>query len=297
MIALRHILCPVDQSETSRLALDYAVPLARRYGATLHVLGIGSPALPPVAFGGQVELYGLTPETRAELLKELEQLVARAAPGDVKTAVSLREGSVVQGILDEANALPAGLLVMGTHGRGGFDHLVLGSVTEKVLRKAACPVLTVPPSGASPGAAPVFRSIVCAVDFSPASMEGLKYALSLAQETESRLLLVHVIEWPFEEQTVAPGVADHRRDEEERAAARLHDAVPPDARLWSQVEESTAVGKPYREILRLARERNADLIVMGVQGRGALDLALFGSMTHHVIREAPCPVLTVRTAG
>ena len=92
----------------------------------------------------------------------------------------------------------ADLIVMGTHGRGGFQHLVLGSVTERVLRRAVCPVLTVPPRAQSTSRL-TFRRLLCAIDFSESSMAALRFALSLAQESEARLTMLHVLEWPWEE--------------------------------------------------------------------------------------------------
>ena len=208
-------------------------------------------------------------------------------------------GPVVREVLREAEQMPATLVVMGTHGRGGFERLMLGSVTEKVLRKARCPILTVPPG--LPDLArglPPFPSILCAFDFSRASSHALMYAWSLAQDTVGRLAVVHVVEWPFGNIQVGevPKEIDGLRDGLALDARRqLHEAMPKGALPAGPIEEIVTCGKPSHEILRLARERSAALIVMGVQGRGAVSLAVFGSTTHRVIREAHRPVLTVRS--
>jgi nucleotide-binding universal stress UspA family protein len=187
---------------------------------------------------------------------------------------------------------------MGTHGRHGFERLLLGSVTEKVLRRAPCPVLTVPPaiSGAHPSGPP-YKRILCPVDFSTSSDDALRHALSLAEEAKARLTVLHVLEW-FPEQ----GLREHRPFNpelqhflEDDARARLAKAIPAEARAWCEPVERVRCGKPYREILRAAEEEGSDLVVLGVLGRGAANLMLFGSTTNRVVRQATCPVLTVRS--
>jgi nucleotide-binding universal stress UspA family protein len=200
----------------------------------------------------------------------------------------------------------ADLLTIGTHGRSGFDRFVLGSVAEKVLRKASCPVLTVPRQApdAVPVAPVVFKRILCPIDFSDSSMHALNYAMSLAQEADASLTVLHVmvydleIEAPEMYETVLAdrrlSVTDYRRRCEEHSRERLRAAVPETVGAYCTVEVLLASGKPYREILRVAAEQQTDLIVMGVQGRGAADLMVFGSTTQHVVRQATCPVLTIR---
>jgi nucleotide-binding universal stress UspA family protein len=179
------------------------------------------------------------------------------------------------------------------------DRFVLGSVTEKVLRKATCPVLTVPPSVLEPAAtAPLlFARILCAVDFSEPSMKALSYALSIAQEADAQLLVLHVLEGLHTEELTAYPDFDLSRfiqRMEADALARLHSAIADEARIWCKPVELLETGKVYREILRVARERDVHLIVLGVHGRNPVDLMLLGSTTHHVVRAASCPVLTLR---
>jgi nucleotide-binding universal stress UspA family protein len=196
-----------------------------------------------------------------------------------------------------AGTLHADVIVMGTHGRGGFERVVLGSVAEKVLRKAPCPVMTVHEDGGAP--APPFERILCPIDFSPASLAAASYAVSLAEKSGGLLVLLDVIEAPpygrlaYPEFAMPPDPVPH----EERVRRAFAMAVPEEVRAWKRREERIVWGRPASEILHLAREEHADLIVMGVQGRGAIDLALFGSTTHEVVRHANCPVLTVRLTG
>ena len=302
MIDIRRILCPVDFSDFSRRALDHAIAIARWYESSVTALHVFSPA-PVAAYGpGPVvfEPIVLTAVDRDQLLADTNAFIeAEAAPGVAIDAV-VREGNPAAEIVDQATGMNADLLVIGTHGRSGFERLLLGSVAEKVLRKARCPVLTVPRRlpDAVPTAPVVFKRIICALDFSECSMEALKYALSLAQEADGCLILVHVVAPDF----VGPvglgeehlSLVAYQRQREEEARRLLARAVPEMAGDYCKTETMLLRGKPGREILRIASDRRAELIVMGVQGRGAADLLFFGSTTQHVVREASCPVLTLR---
>jgi nucleotide-binding universal stress UspA family protein len=302
MIEIRRILCPVDFSDYSRRALDHAIAIARWYESTVTALHVFSPALiapygpGPIVF----EPIVLTLADRDQLLANTKAFIeAETAPGVAIEAV-IREGNTAAQILDQATKMSADLLVIGTHGRSGFERLLLGSVAEKVLRKARCPVLTVPRRlpDAVPSGPVVFKRILCAVDFSESSMHALKYALSLAQEADGCLTILHVLGAEFVGQ-VGLGeehvsLAALQRQHEEEARKLLEKAVPESTAAYCKADTMLLRGKPWREILRIASDRQAELIVMGVQGRGAADLMFFGSTTQHVVREATCPVLTLR---
>jgi nucleotide-binding universal stress UspA family protein len=307
MIEIRNILCPIDFSEYSRRALDHAVAIARWYDSSITVLHVYS-ATPVAAYapGSPIlESTALTPADVEQLTAHATRCVDAAHVGELPVEVVIAEGNIVAEILSRATQ--TGLLVIGTHGRSGFDRLVLGSITEKVLRKAACPVLTVPRAAAGTAAdgAVVFKRILCPIDFSDASTNALNYAMSLAQEADAHLTLLHVMTYEME---LTPDMSEsllaysHLSKEEFRKACednsreRLTAAVPDTVRAYCTVDTMLATGKPYREILRVATEQHSDLIVMGVQGRGAVDLMFFGSTTQHIVRQAACPVLTLRKA-
>ena len=178
-----------------------------------------------------------------------------------------------------------------------MQRLLLGSVADAVLRKAPCPVLVVPPhAGGSPVTVP-FKRIVCPVDFSATSRPGLDYALTLAQEDDAEITVVHSVEIPPELREYAfPEPIDvdaiHAAARAD-ALHRLRDLIPEGAREFCTVHTEAVEGRPHRAVLRLAAERHADLIVMGVHGRGAIERIVFGSNTYAVVRDATCPVLTV----
>ncbi len=302
MIDVRRIFCPTDLSEFADRAFRHAVSLARWYEAEVTVLYVVQQLAPhSAAFPPYPSWMALNPEARERLRTELDRFVEPARAAGVPVRLEISDGDTVSEILRVARSLPADLLAMGTHGRGGFERWVLGSVTEKVLRKAPCPVLTVPPplEGAAASAPVLFQRILCPVDFSEASMMALNYALTLAEESDTELILLHVLDWLAEGEPLARAESFDmpalRRHLEEDARERLRRAIPEEARAWCRPHEVVRAGKPWRQILCLAGEHDVHLIVMGVHGRNALDRALFGSTTHHVIREARCPVLTIRT--
>jgi nucleotide-binding universal stress UspA family protein len=300
VVEIRHILCPTDLSDIAPRAFDHALALARFHQAEIELAYVSEPLLPgPIVPTSCPPWAVLDPAVRGRLRSALEALAAPANALDIPVRIEVYEGRVVAEILGRAGTWPADVVTMGTHGRSGFERWALGSVTEKVLRKASCPVLTVPPpaEGLHPSGAVLFRRIVCPVDFSEASLAALGHALELAEESCAEITVLHVLECLVEDEPGARvagfDVPEFRRCLEKDARERLHKVVPEDARDWYRPREEVVGGRPGREILRVAEERQADLVVMGVRGRNPVNLALFGSTTHHVVRGARCPVLVV----
>jgi nucleotide-binding universal stress UspA family protein len=292
MPAITTILCPVDRSPISARALAYATSLARAHGARIHVLEVIEHAVPSVPVPPAD--FVVPDALRRVTLQELKQFSTVASKAGVIADIRLREGSVAREILADARDSAVDLIVIGTHGRSGFERLALGSVTEKVLHTASCPVLAVPPGDEHPADRP-FRTVLCPTDFSEAGDAAVDYARFLSRiGGTATLVLVNVIEWPFGHTQGDDAVSRLRRSLEEDARQQLQRLSRAEG---SDLEVQTLVltGNPGRQIVEAARSRLADLIVMGVTGRGALDLALLGSTTHRVVRHAPCPVLTVRT--
>jgi nucleotide-binding universal stress UspA family protein len=300
LVDIQRILCPIDFSEHARHALEHTVAFATWYRASITLLHVNATPLPIVPPPGPAAAVRFPPpEPREVLIDEVRRFCQPQLPAGVEPAVVVKEGNAAQEIVTHANAMSADLLIMGTHGRGGFERLVLGSVTEKVLRLVRCPVLTVPPRAPHEGLAPArYSTILCPLDFSDASTRALEYASSLAQEADARLILLHVVEAAIDPTQLYEGahfsVPEYNRHLEQDAMLRLRAAVPEDARTWCKPEARVTSGKASAEILRVAEETGAQLIVMGVQGRGAVNRLLFGSTTHHVIRGVACPVLTLR---
>jgi nucleotide-binding universal stress UspA family protein len=291
------ILCPIDFSKFSKLALDYAVAVARSYGAEVTALHAAeSVSMPVLAASPAGEPFDVA-SARQALESDLAKWTQAVRDLDVPISEVVTIGHPVEQILELASRMPADLIVMGTHGLGGFERLMLGSVAEKVLRKAPCPVLTVSGGAAAlrPSTSLSFKRILCPVDFSRSSERAVQMASSLARESAGLVSLLHVVEGcegePAEFGTF--DVPEYRAHLRRNAEQRL-DGMVKDARPGCEVQTIVKVGKAWREIVQTAEAGDVDLIVMGVLGRNALNLLLFGSTTHHVVREAACPVLSVR---
>ena len=297
------ILCPIDFSETSSRAVTYADACAAWYHAELtleHVylpMTVGVPGLPEV-------VEQVSDDEQARITAEARRFAMEAGCAAPGPAVVVDCGRPADEIAARVQRDRPNLLVIGTHGTSGFRHLVLGSVTEKVLRQVACPVLTVPPHVRLPAAPLPFRRIVCAVDFSEWSLAALDLAAQLAAPVDATLIAVHAIEWPWPEPPApdfehlpapqAEALREYRRTATENATGRLAAAVQGVIARRTNVESLVEHGKGYERILAVARDRAADLIVLGVHGRSTLDVALFGSTANQVVRHADCPVLTVK---
>lgn len=296
MVDMQRILCPVDFSDASCHALEHAAASARWYGAQITLVHVYSIPIPWGAAAGAPAAVPVLPAVQPdEMIAEVRRFGAGVL-GDASPEIVVTEGNTAKEIVRLAEERQADLLVMGTHGRGGFERLFLGSVTEKVLRTTSRPVLTVPPPIQTATAGPIiYKNILCPLDFSDASSRALGYALSLAKKTDACVTPLHVVEGFIESGELNINahynVPEYRGYLMEDAMTRLKAAIADD-RAPCKSEPKVVSGKASREILRIAVETQADLIVMGVHGTGAADR--FGSTTHRIVREAPCPVLTLR---
>lgn len=309
MNTFRQILCPVDFSETSIRALTYATAFASWYAAQLEVLHVvpGSAddgtTTPPDAGSSSLGVHTLS---RNEITDEIRRAITATGVSGVNVRTIIQGGLAHEVIVSRAQEQPADLLVMGTHGRSGFTRLLLGSVTERVLRTAPCPVLTVA-AGTSrgTGAPPALKRILCPVDFSPSARKALHFALDLVRRTNGCLTVLYALEYADPEDTLElspfdpcfPASVESRRRREQltdRARERLRALLAEEPTTGCEIDEVVVSDRAYKAILGQAKDAAADLIVMGAQGSGGLELMLYGSNTQHVVRAATCPVLTVR---
>lgn len=282
-VTIDRVLWACDFSSGAMDALRVAVAVARAYGSDLTALHVIPSTIPAQRGEGGVANPDLAvPHLGHDASRGLDRCLRLARAASVRSHVALRGGNAVEEILGLAASLPASLIVMGRQTRSLIDPGVLGSVTEGILGRARCPVLVVPRE-ATPAAGSPFRTILCATDFSPHAALALRYAASLAARNGARLTLLHVVE----------GNLLTSEREALRQARRRLDASTRDPRVIGCVPE-VAVGIAPLEIVRLAAERAADLVVMGVQGARALHRFFFGSTAHRVVREVSCPVLAVR---
>jgi nucleotide-binding universal stress UspA family protein len=297
MIKFQRILCPTDLTAESVEAMRYAVALAHSYDAELILCYCAQ--RPASSNGGN----GSNGSRRKHQIQDLfADAVFRnlglAAISEVKWEGVVVEGSEEgDGITQLAAERGVDLIVMRSRRRPTAAAL-LGSTAEHVCRIAPCPVLVTHPNerefvGFSTGEIDPKRILV-AYDFSKDSEEALSYALSLAEEYQADLYLMHVLDGsPRDTPELEWGVSVAETAYHE-ASRYLHKTVPAETHLWCRVVNSVRWGKPYAEILMYAEEHKIDLICMGASGAGFGVSSLFGSNVDRVLRQAPCPVLVVR---
>jgi nucleotide-binding universal stress UspA family protein len=292
MVNIEHVICPIDLSTHSALALRHAAAWARWYDAWLHVLHVAplpQPLLSPTGL-----LAALPVRPLDEITADVNRFVDETLAGDDDPIVDVVQGQPSAAIV-HASAREHSLLVMGTHGWSGLDRLLLGSVTERVAHTTRCPLLVVPPRPLSLQATPALKQVLCAVDFQPSSLAGLRYALSFGQEARARIEVVTVLDYLRADdlgaliETMVPEHEDLRN----ARLQQLHACIPEDARLWCEIQESVLAGPPADALLRRSEALEADLIVMGTGDRPHLHALWLGSTTGRLLREARCPVLIV----
>jgi nucleotide-binding universal stress UspA family protein len=292
MLEIKLILCPIDLSEFSVMAYRHALSLAEHYRARLvaqHIVELRR--YPSLGFAASAGLYEQFCQAVHQSGREqLQEFVKHHAHDGIQPELVTQLGTAPDSILSFAQGQETDLIVMGTHGRRGYDRMVLGSVTDRVMRKAPCPVLAVcKPQRESLASSSerdhvhrLSRILFCA-DLSGNSERALDYAISATTEYDAELTLLHVLE-------EAPHLAKTKEAIAE-AAKQLDKLIPPERRKELRVKTAVRMGKPYQQIIQLALEEQIDMVAMGARGRGALDLAVFGSTTYRVIQLGSCPVL------
>ena len=290
---LQKILVATDLSEASRTPLGYAAALSHRLNASLTALYVSPRYASYEPFPAFTSQSALDPARQQGLKDEVRRFV-EAAAGSQPVQVIVRDGDPADEILAAAGESSFDLVVLGTHGRRGFERWSLGSVTDRVARSLERPLLAVPPHSGTPA---VIR-MLCALDLSDASAEVLAYAAGFAERLEARLLVLHVAEgshwydpWPIS--GVDPDAV--RRAVAETSESRLAELVARHVPGAVPVEVRVTFGRAQREIERIAGEQ-ADMVVLGVPSASGIDRLFFGSTAQHVLRAGACPVLLVRHA-
>jgi len=289
-LVLKNLLFLSDFSDASELAIPYAVNLAREYEGRLHALHVVTPVATACA----------DPVTAASVIDAIEegaqsgmQRLEAQLMGVNHRTILLQGESVWPSIRRVLQEQAIDLLILGTHGRTGSLKMLMGSVAEEVFRKSSVPVLTIGPAvrlGAHNGGR--FHNILYSTDFSPEAAAALPYAVSLAEENQARLQLLHVLPQPkSRRRPISPSesVAD--------VMHRLQALVPGETGLWCRPESIVRFGEPGNRILAAAKEGNSDLIVLGVKSPGSgmrIATHLEGAVAHEVVAHAICPVLTKR---
>ena len=283
MISPRSVICPVDFSDASRGALRYAAVVANYFHAELTVLTVTDPLLTEAA-----ELSGAAEHLPEAVNKELLRFVQKSFDGGVtpeNMKLTVATGKPAVEILRFAKAPPADLVVMSTHGLTGVRKLFFGSTTERVLRETTVPVLLVPAHDHGPARPDdvkrAVKRVLIPVDLSAATVDQVQSARKVAAVLEVPVLLAHVVEpvhFAVSGLPHLPNLEVERRARAEKALAELASSVPPELRP----EALVAYGDPAEEIAKVARDRDAGLIVIGLHASTLLGPRM-GSVTYRVL--------------
>jgi nucleotide-binding universal stress UspA family protein len=284
---LRRILVPLDGSSLAQTALPFAGAIARRMGGEVRLVHV-------VEVPAALAYPEYRAEDRAWAERQLDDTAYVSSLSGVPVSTSVREGGILDELRREAAEWPADLVVMTTHGRGGFSRLWMGSVADRFVRSSAHPVVLVRPEGrspASPASGP--RRIVVPLDGSALAETALPFATSLAKAFGARLVLlrglVHFGTFDVGHLSLSP-----KSLEEERREAETYLAERAGAARSAGIETETVVLTEPGLAEAISARAADDYIVMTTNGRGGLDRAVFGSVADKVVRSATCPVMVIR---
>lgn len=285
-ITITNILVATDLSAISEQALRAATGIAKRYRAELVIAHILEPTVPMADSYDGTDI--LDDQIRHHALAELARL--ETLTEGIHSSVTLREGAIWDELLKVIEERGIDFIVLGTHGASRWAKLSLGSIAEQIFRRASCPVLTVGPH-VSADSAPTgdLRSIVYATDFSSQALEALPYALSMAAEHHAQLTLLHAIH-KVKAHTPAERTIAYQFKK------RLHEIVADNGGAAIAPDYRVAYGDPAEAILRAVKKTAADLIVLGVRRDSGFARFLPWSVASKIVRQALCPVLTIRKA-
>jgi nucleotide-binding universal stress UspA family protein len=293
----KNILCATDFSDFSNRTVTYGIALAKEFDSKLfvcHVIDLSS-----VAIYGEFQLdpVGLQDRIMNDANEQLQELIGKQQI-DWEPLISVGHAAdEISRIVEEKGI---DLVISATRGRSGLKRIILGSVTERLMRTLSCPLLVVHSPDkefvAPDGQEVNIKNILIGCDFSPDSGAAFDYGLSLAQEFQSELHLAHVIETSIYQElhkTESPVEEEIQKEVQTRLIQKLQEMVPEEARNWCKPRTSLLDGHPYEELASYAEKHDMDMIVLGTRGHGLVKSLLIGSTTDRVVRRAPCPVLSV----
>lgn len=295
------ILLATDFSRWAQGAEWYACSLASSWGATLTVMSVLEfpPGMNPDYPVNRLYLGELMKQTTKALVEMKSRVMNRGIP--VHTRIT--NGIPSQEVLAAAEADDVDLIVVGTRGKTGLEHVMLGSTAERIIRTAPCPVLAVRGEvyhAGEPGARPpdypiALQRILVPTDFSDCSLDALEYAVLVAQRTKATVRLLHVLEPVSYGLDFTLSHVAKREEIREKMSVRMSGLVSALQSGGVTADFQVRGGLPADSVLEAAQDEQADLIVMGTHGRRGLSHTMWGSVAESVLRKAHCPVLTVRS--
>jgi nucleotide-binding universal stress UspA family protein len=296
MTPYKHLLCPVDFSESSRRAAEWSSRFSKAVGSRLTLLHVVDTGL--LSLGNLVAV----PDAFDELRRRAEEAVLELKRNvDLAHAVvEIAEGVPEELVVRTANGGDVDLLVMGTHGLSGFQKFLLGSVTEKVLHRAQVPLLSISPS-VEKGShdLPDPRTLLMAIDFGPESQSVVRHATWLAEHFRAKLIALHVVRVPYVVLNESSYEPVTRREVERlteslvsKRRENLEALLPPSAGAARRAV--VRVGAPFESLREVVEESSVDMVILGAGGHGEAGIRWLGSTCHKMVRLAPCPVMVVR---
>ena len=296
-VQFKKILCATDFSDFSNHTISYGVALAKEFEAKLfvsHVIDLSS-----VAIYGEFQLDPVGQQNR--IMEDADaQLKELTGDQPISWEPLITVGKPADEISRVVEEKDIDLVITATRGRSGLKRIILGSVTERLMRTLTCPLLVVnSPEHKFVSAADQaikLEKILVGCDFSPDSGQAFKHALSLAQEFQAELHLAHVIEPPTQpglHKEDKPVLEEMQQNYQDLLIGKLKEMVPAEARNWCTPQTGLLEGQPYEEIVTYAESKDIDMIVLGVRGHGLVKTLFLGSTTDRVVRRSPCPVLSV----
>ena len=291
-----NVLVPTDFSEGAELALEHGLFLTKKFEGDLHLLHVAE--MPTITIPDfPTEVFDMAREEGLKEIKKALSVFDDLPPIRRVVLAGIPSRPAAEVILDYAREAEVDFIVMGTHGRRGPRRFFMGSVTEEVVRRAPCPVLTIKGyENSSP--LPQINRIVVPVDFSERSKQVVGVASMMADHYGASIALVHVVDmafYPFYGFSSDPMQTIEDRIVEE-SEAKLAQLVGDIRRSGVRADWHTLIGHPARAVAEFVDEKSADLIVMGSHGRSGYERVVLGSISEKVLRTAHCPVLIVNTS-
>ena len=303
-LRIQNVLIPIDFSKPSLEAIDYALPLIKRFGATLHLVHVLAPDYP---FYSMAATPLIVPElevgrrARRHLNDVAKKCQIKLGPENI----CVLKGQPFEEICRLARDRDIDLIVTSTRGNTGLKHLALGSTAERVVRYSPCPVLVVRPddqkkkagrNGKTTEHALSFNKILVPLDFSECSMKGLAYARRIARQFGSKLVLLHSVSPRYYVTCDEYALYDRpllMQQAEKAGRLQMRDLIEKTDWEGIEVESSIQIGHAGQQVCARADAEHADTIVTSTYGTTGFKHVLMGSTAEYVVRHAPCPVLVV----
>jgi nucleotide-binding universal stress UspA family protein len=303
-LQIRNVLVPIDFSATSLEAIEWALPLIKRFGADLHLVHVFELDYP---LSSMVAMPLIVPELEVgkRVRRHLKDVATKYSMELRRENIHAVRGRPFEEICRLARELGIDLIVTSTRGNTGLKHLALGSTAERVVRYSPCPVLVVRPvdrkkkaggNGKMPRPALSFRKILVPIDFSECSIKGLAYAKTLAKQFESRLVLLNSVALQYyvaSDEYMRYDSPLLMQQAEKAALEQMRDLVRKTDWDGIEVEQSLEIGHAGQQICARAQDHGADVIVTSTHGTIGFKHILLGSTAEYVVRHASCPVLVV----